>query len=172
MAQAGRLLGGRSAFMHLEQIQLQPAAASCSFVERSSSPRAPRVAIWARRRDRQLWLSVLRRPAHQCLVHEAPEAQAAPARSSSNARRSGQSWQPACFWRLVSRTLCQCKSKSPARLVLRRTRTSLAALGPLAATQGRHLTIPSSGRAKGRFAPLAPPLMSNVGPQRGEFRSL
>ena len=25
-----------------------------------------------------------------------------------------------------------------------------------------HLTLPSSGRAKGRFAPLAPPLMSNV----------
>ena len=27
---------------------------------------------------------------------------------------------------------------------------------------GRHLTPPSSGRLKGRFAPFAPPLMSNV----------
>ena len=29
-------------------------------------------------------------------------------------------------------------------------------------SERRHLTPPSSGRAKGRFAPLAPPLMSNV----------
>ena len=28
----------------------------------------------------------------------------------------------------------------------------------------RHLTTPSSGRSKGRFAPFAPPLISNVGP--------
>ena len=29
-------------------------------------------------------------------------------------------------------------------------------------TRRRHLTTPSSGRAKGRFAPFGPPLMSNV----------
>ena len=31
-------------------------------------------------------------------------------------------------------------------------------------TRRRHLTTPSSGRAKGRFAPFGPPLMSNVRP--------
>ena len=33
-------------------------------------------------------------------------------------------------------------------------------------TERRSLTTPSSGRAKGRFAPLGPPLMSNVRPRK------
>ena len=36
-------------------------------------------------------------------------------------------------------------------------------------SERRHLTPPSSGRSKGRFAPFGPPLMSNVRPHMWQF---
>jgi len=62
----------------------------------------------------------------------------------------------------------QCRRR---RIRPRRERRSTPANLKARRSRCRHLTIPSSGRSKGRFAPFGPPLMSNVRPHASGISS-